>query len=503
MKKHYYPFLLLSIPIYCFPGTKLNQSPNIIFILADDLGYGDVSALNENGKIKTTHIDKMASQGVVFTDAHSCSSVSTPTRYGILTGRYNWRSTLKNGVLNGYSPNLIPSDRTTIASLLKSKGYQTACIGKWHLGWNWNNIEAGNEHVDFSKPITNGPTSIGFDYFYGFNGSLDMPPYVYVENTMPTASKTSEIEKNSGYQMWRKGVIGDDFTHEGCLPNLTQRAINYIKEKGKEDKPFFLYFPIPAPHTPILPVKEFQGKSGINPYADFVLMVDDVVGQITNTLKEQGISDNTIVIFTSDNGCSPAAQFPVLLEHGHNPSYVFRGYKADLYDGGHRIPCIVKWPLKVKPHKVEQTVCLVDFMATFAALNDYVLKDNEAEDSYSILPVLLNTNYKKTIREATVSHSFNGSFTIRQGKWKLLLAPGSGGWSDPKPGKEPAGSPSVQLYDLEEDIAETTNVEAKYPKVVKRLRNLMIQYVENGRSTPGKSQKNDGPYPWKQLNWME
>ncbi len=478
--------------------AQKKQVPNIVFILADDMGYGDVAALNEACKIKTPNIDRIARQGVAFTDAHSSSSVSTPTRYGILTGRYNWRSDLKRGVLNGYSKALIPAGRTTMAGLLKQQGYETACIGKWHLGWNWNNIEQGAAQVDFSKPITQGPTTLGFDYFYGFCGSLDMPPYVYVENDMPTTADVREIEAGKGFGFWRKGKTGSDFSHEDCLPNLTRRAVKYIGEKSKEEKPFFLYFPLPAPHTPILPVKEFQGKSGLNAYGDFVMMVDWVVGEVMKALEENGIAEHTILVFTTDNGCSPQAKFPELEAKGHYPSYVFRGHKADLFDGGHRVPCLVQWPERVKPHTVGQTVCLTDFMATFAALIGRKLADNEGEDSYNLLPLLLKKNYRKTIREATVHHSIDGCFTIRKGDWKLLLAPGSGGWSEPRPGND-KGLPAVQLYHIGSDPGEKTNVYAEYPEIVAELTGLMRKYIQDGRSTPGKPQQNDGNKNWKEI----
>ena len=486
--------LLGTVSLY----AQKNKAPNIIFILADDMGYGDVAALNEACKIKTPNIDRIARQGVTFTDAHTSSSVSTPTRYGILTGRYNWRSNLKRGVLNGYSKALIPPGRTTMGTMLQRSGYETACIGKWHLGWDWNNIEQGAGQVDFSKPITHGPTTLGFDYFYGFCGSLDMPPYVYVENDRPTTSDVRVIEANGGFGFWRKGKIGSDFSHEDCLPNLTRRVVSYIGEKSKEEKPFFLYFPLPAPHTPILPVKEFQGKSGLNAYGDFVMMVDWVVGEVMKAMEENGIAENTILVFTTDNGCSPQAKFPELEAKGHYPSYIYRGHKADLFDGGHRIPCLVQWPERVKPHTVDQTVCLTDFMATFAALTGQKLADNEGEDSYDLTPLLLKKNYKKTIREATVHHSIDGSFTIRQGNWKLLLAPGSGGWSAPRPGAD-QGLPAVQLYDMKADPGEKVNVYAEHPEIVTQLTELMRKYIREGRSTPGKPQQNEGGKNWKEI----
>jgi len=472
--------------------AKEDKKPNIIFILTDDLGYGDVSALNENSKIQTVNIDRLAKQGVVFTDAHSSSAVCSPTRYGILTGRYNWRSTLKKGVLSGYSPALIPNHRKTIAAILKNESYQTACMGKWHLGWEWNNIEKGKDSIDYNKPIKNGPTTLGFDYFYGFSGSLDMDPYVYVENDRPTALP-NRLTQSSGMKMWRKGPTASDFEHEQTLPNLVGRAQKYIEEKSKERNPFFLYLALPAPHTPILPVKEFQGKSGLNPYGDFVLMVDAMVGKLITTIDKAGITDNTIVVFTSDNGCSPSADFGELKAKGHNPSYIYRGHKADLFDGGHRIPCIVRWPAKVKPHQVDQTICLTDFFASFSDITGYQLKDNEGEDSYNILPLLVNSTPQKVIREATVHHSINGDFTLRKGEWKLLFSAGSGGWSSPKANEKNYQSlPPLQLYNMKSDPGEMKNLCDEFPEVVKALRNLMIKYINDGRSTPGLPQKNEG-----------
>jgi len=495
--------------LYSFTATSQNfQKPNIVLILADDLGYGDVSSLNKDGKIHTPNIDRIAKSGVIFTDAHSSSAVCTPTRYGILTGRYNWRSTLKQGVLNGFSKPLISSDRTTMASMLKERGYQTGGIGKWHLGFDWEHINQIADSVDYTKPIEHGPTTLGFDYFFGISASLDMPPYVYIENDRVTGIPDHITEGNnikvgdpgSDGSYWRKGMTGSDFDQQECLPNMISHAIKFIEEKATSEKPYFLYLALPAPHTPILPSKEFQGKSGLNSYADFVLMVDSKVGEVLDAIDRSGEKVNTIVVFTSDNGCSPWADFPALIAKGHNPSYIFRGTKADLFDGGHRIPCLVQWPAKIKvPHTVSQTICLNDFMRTFAEITGYKLADNEAEDSYNLLPVILNAEYNKIIREATVSHSINGSFTIRQGDWKVLLAAGSGGWSSPKPGKEEEGLPPVQLYNLKTDPSEKVNLQAKNPEVVQKLTALLKKYIEEGRSTPGKPQKNDGEYPWKQI----
>lgn len=485
----------------CFSQGK--EKPNIIFILADDLGYGDVSCFNKDSKIATPHIDKLAAGGVVFTDAHSSSAVCTPTRYGILTGRYDWRSTLKRRVLNGFSPPLILPGRRTIANILKDEQYETACIGKWHLGWDWSNIEKGPDSVRFDRPITNGPTTRGFDYFYGISGSLDMSPYVYVENDMPT-SMPDRVTQGTGMGFWREGPTGSDFDQKNTLANIVERGQKYIEEKANTKSPFFLYLALTAPHTPILPAPEFQGKSGLNPYGDFVLMIDDMVGRILTTLDRAGIGKNTIVVFTSDNGCSTAADLNTLREMGHNPSGIYRGNKADLFEGGHRIPCIVRWPAELKPHKVSTTICLNDFMATFAQITGYTLKDNEGEDSYSLLPLLKKNKTGKYLREATISHSVTGEFSIRKGDWKLLLSPSSGGWSYPRPGKDDSiirTLPPIQLYNLRTDPGETHNVYATHHAIVKELNMLIHKYLDDGRSTKGLPQKNDGvPIILPQIN---
>ena len=492
----------IVLPLFsCSQDEQKTDQPNIVFILCDDMGYGDVSYLGEKSKIHTQNIDQLAQEGVVFTDAHSSSSVSTPTRYGIMTGRYNWRSRLKNGVLNGYSKALISEDRATMASMLRDQGYTTAGIGKWHLGWDWNNIDAGRENIDFSKPVTNGPTTRGFDYYYGFCGSLDMAPYVYIENDMPTCLPNRTTVNNGKYSWWREGPTGADFVHEEVLPNLTNRACNYIKEKAKSDQPYFLYLPLPAPHTPILPSEEFRGKSGLGEYGDFVMMVDAMVGRVMKAVEESGEKDNTILVFTTDNGCSRAAGVTEMKAQGHFPNSIYRGEKSDLFDGGHRIPCILRWPAKTKHHHVNQTICLTDFFATFAAVNDYKLKDNEGEDSYNLLPAILADKEINPIREATVHHSIYGQFTIRKGNWKLLLSASSGGWSTPSPKDKKAleGLPRVQLYNMASDVSETKNVQAEHPEIVKELKDLLIQYIDNGRSTPGTPQKNEVNGVWKQV----
>lgn len=491
---------VLSDSVAAIPAVR----PNVVVILADDMGVGDVSYLNSEGKIKTPGLDRMASSGIVFTDAHSSSSVCTPTRYSLLTGRYNWRSTLKQGVLNGFSPELITPGRATLASMLKKQGYDTACIGKWHLGWTWAREGGGKKgQVDYSREIQGGPIDVGFDYFFGISASLDMPPYVYVENRRVTSTDLVTIPESPLPAFWRGGKGARDFSHENVLPELTRRVEQYLDGRADNEKPFFLYFPLPAPHTPIVPTPEYQRKSGLSPYGDYVMEVDGVVASVQRCLEKNGLDRNTLVIFTADNGCSPAANTAELERKGHHASGIYRGYKADLYDGGHRIPLFASWPEKITPHKVNQTVCLTDFMATLAGLTGYEMEPGEGEDSFDLSPVLLAEEKGDPIREATVHHSINGSFSIRQGRWKLLLAPDSGGWSAPKPtGKssvKPVGLDAVQLYDMEAEPGEEANVRDRHPDIVRNLVLLLKSYIERGRSTPGPRQENDGSSDWAQV----
>ena len=493
--------LICSLP----PASAAATQPNILYILCDDLGYGDVHALNQGGKILTPNLDRLAGQGVAFTDCHGSSSVCTPTRYGILTGRYNWRSRLQSGVLWGTSQHLIEPERLTVARLLHDRGYNTACIGKWHLGMDWAKLKPGapagkqtedSAPIDYTQNIRYGPTSVGFDSYFGISASLDMPPFVYIENDHVTAVPT--IEKT-----WvRKGPAAPDFEAIDVLPTLTRKAISYLEAKApdaKAGKPFFLYLPLNSPHGPIVPTPEWQGKSSLNAYGDFVMETDDCVGQVLAALDKQGLASNTLVIFTSDNGCSPVANIPELESKGHFANYHFRGAKADIWDGGHRIPFLVRWPGKVKAgSQSDQLICLTDLLATCADLLGAKLPDNAGEDSVSILPALLGAA-AGPLREAVVHHSINGSFSIRQGNWKLELCSGSGGWSAPKPGSKEAKSlPSVQLYDLSADIGEKLNVEGQHPEIVQRLTKLLEKYVSDGRSTPGAVQENDAPIDlWK------
>ena len=513
MKKPILKSLLICLLFGCFSYSTAQSKPNIIYILTDDLGYGDVSSFNEKSKINTPNIDKLAAEGMKFTDAHTSSSVCTPSRYGILTGRYNWRTRLKEGLLSGVSKALIPTSRATVAFLLKNNGYETAFIGKWHLGWNWNladSIDIDNlqrkdfSTIDFSKTITNGPNDIGFKYYYGIPASLDLAPYVYVENGKVLKILDAMSENKNEYSTWHFGPISSDFKHEEVTTNFVNKAIEYIGNSQKEKKPFFLYLPLPAPHVPFLATKVWQGKSGLNPYGDYVLMLDDLIGQIEKAIADAGIEKNTLVIFTSDNGCCTSANYKVLLAKGHRPSGIYRGTKADIFEGGHRVPFIAKWPKVIKKGSVSnETICTTDFMATCAEIVNYKLKENEAEDSYSMMPLFTNKKLKDSFREATVHHSINGSFAIRKGDWKLLLCPDSGGWSYPYPKKNQkinSTLPKFQLYNMKDDPSETKNLEANNPDKVIELKSLLLKYIEEGRSTKGIPQENDAiNFEWKQL----
>ncbi|MEW6160051.1 MAG: sulfatase-like hydrolase/transferase, partial [Verrucomicrobiota bacterium] len=487
--------------------------PNIVFILADDLGYGDVRCLNPNGKIPTPSLDQLAAQGMVFTDAHSSSAVCTPTRYGLMTGRYNWRSRLKQGVQGGMSPPLIEPDRLTLPAFLQQNGYHTACIGKWHLGMDWtrktnappfnDQIEKGEDgwRVDFSQPISRGPNSAGFDYFFGIAASLDMVPYAFIKNdrvtALPTRDNAFPMMLGRTNRMTRRGPAAPDFDAADVLPQLTEQAIEYIEQRASDaraGRPFFVYLPLAAPHTPIVPTPEWQGKSGLNFYADFVMQTDAAVGQVLRALERLGLDKSTLVLFASDNGCSPEAKYAELTAAGHHPSGPFRGTKADIFEGGHRVPFLVRWPTRVRAgSRSDQLVCLNDVFATCAEILNQKLPANAAEDSVSFLRAL-EERAPMPLREALVHHSINGSFAIRQGKWKLALCPDSGGWSDPRPGSNAAKNlPDVQLFDLSNDIGETNNVASMHPEIVSALTALLEKYVANGRSTPGAAQANTTP----------
>lgn len=501
-----------------------NNHPNIIYILADDLGYGDISCLNDKSKIQTPNIDKLASLGMTFTDAHSASAVCTPTRYGLLTGRYPWRSKLKSGVLGLYDPPLIEEGRLTIGQLMQQQGYTTACIGKWHLGWNWplktgtffrDSLYKGHnseqvrwqleKYIDFSARIENGPLTKGFDYYFGTDVP-NYPPYCFIENDrlVQTPGKMKPADMYG-----HPGVMVDGWRLENILPSLTNKATTYIKEKAKNDQPFFLYIPLTSPHSPIAPADQFKGTSKAGLYGDFVQQTDWTVGEIIKAVTDAGIEKNTIIFFASDNG-SPATdgtgmygELNSIKKFDHNPSYKFRGIKADIWEGGHHIPFFVKWPEMVAENsRCAITISLNDVMATCADLFKNALPDNAGEDSYSLLPLLFNKkkNYK---RNYTIHLSSNGYFAIRKDKWKLIMCAGSGGWTSPVSGKEEVGLPEVQLFNIKDDPGEKKNLYLKYPGKVRELKALLVTCVKEGRSTSGNVQENNGTFLPNTVKWLD
>lgn len=464
------------------PNTKAR--PNIVFILADDMGYGDIRALApETCKFPTPALDGMVAQGMTFTEAHSGSAVCTPTRYGILTGRYAWRSRLKRGVLLGFDRALIEDGRPTVASMLKAQGYTTACIGKWHLGMDMPTTDgkpANAKNVNWKGRIRRSPIANGFDSYFGISASLDMPPFIWIRDDRFVGTCTTQ-------KRWgRKGPAEASFDAVDVLPRLGAEAEKFILAQKGSRKPFFLYLPLTAPHTPIVPSKAFAGKSGLSDYGDFCMQVDSIVGQVRSALEKAGCAENTLLIFTADNGCSPAANTSRLERKGHFPSAGRRGYKADAYDGGHRVPFLACWPARVAPgSKEDDPICLTDLYATCAEIVGAPIADNAAEDSASILPLLEGKTPSAPTHEAIVHHSIEGAFAIRQGKWKLIVSPGSGGWSAPKtPQAIKQGLPPVQLFDVVADPAEKQNLQAQHPEIVKRLQALLERYKTSGRSVP-------------------
>ena len=472
------------------------QQPNIIVILADDMGMDSVSAFNNQLGFKTPHIDAFVKEGMVFTDGHSGSAVCSPTRYGLLTGRYAWRSRLKKTIVVNWEALLIEKDRLTIASMLKTKGYDTAAIGKWHLGWSWpfKNGKANRtaraktmaqwarDGIDWKAPVGGGPTSCGFDYYFG-DDVINKPPRVYIENDRVLGTPDP---KNDWY------TPDSDWKEDEVLPTITAKAVAYIEEKAKTDAPFFLYFPMTSPHGPIAPSDAFKGKSGISPYIDFVIETDHRIGQVIDAVDRSGIAENTLILFSADNGTS--LKFPRgdgSLEKGINFNTHVRGGKSDIWEGGHKVPFVARWPKTVAAGSQNNTpVCLTDLMATAADLVEFILPDSAAVDSVSLLPALQG---KPFTRSSIINHSISGKFAIRDGRWKLAFCPGSGGWSSPTDDEAvELKLPALQLYDMLSDPMETTNIADRHPETVQQLTKELHKIISQGRSTEGTPQKNAG-----------
>ena len=478
------------------------KTPNIIVILADDMGYGDIRSFNPESQVPTPNLDKLSSSGMKFTDAHSGSAVCSPTRYGLITGRYAYRSSLKKGVLGGYSPPLIEADRFTIADLLKKAGYNTGAIGKWHLGLGYakTNTNASStslvdtangwptgEGVDLEKPLLQSPNDLGFDYSYVIPSSLDIPPYIYYENGKPSEKGIVELEGKNAPRgvFWRKGKASTNFKIENTLDHFSEKASQFLVSAAKKKKPFFLYLPLTSPHTPWVPSGNFKDKSKAGIYGDFVAHTDAVVGQVMHTLDSLGLTENTLIIFTSDNGADwkPGDKklFPA-----HQANYIFRGQKSDIWEGGHHVPFIASWPNSVKASQViGQTICLTDLAATFAAITGQKLPANCAQDSFDFSTILTGGPNAPASRKSTIHHSIQGMFAIRSGNWKFVDGQGSGGWS--KDESSNAGLQS-QLYDLSQDPTESKNVVEQHPEIAKKLKAELDAQNSSGYTRPGARQ---------------
>lgn len=486
------------------PDVAEKVRPNVVLILADDMGSGDVQALNQKSKIPTPNLNRLAGQGMTFKDAHSPSAVCTPTRYGLLTGRYCWRTRLKRGVLGGYDKPLLSSERVTIAEMLKRGGFQTAAVGKWHLGMELpmrkQTLESerdapgwhGDPGVDFAGRITNGPNDHGFDHYFGVSASLDMAPYVYVRDDRFTQIPTLQQKAVAFPHFIRSGPRAEDFIVDQVLDRLTEEATDFI-ERAAGDKPFFLYLPLTGPHKPTQPHERFRGKTGLNEYGDFVHQVDWTVGRVLEALQVAGVAENTIVIFTSDNGSYMHRTAPDLAEdHVSNPNVQgyytknheangpWRGTKADVWEAGHRVPCFVRWPQQVRAASTcSATVCLTDFYATLAEIVGCPVESGQAEDSVSLVPLLKGQATSRGI--PVVHHSAGGMFAIRDGKWKMVAGNGSGGRQQPK-GK-PFAKP-FQLFDLESDPGENQDVASEHPGVVRSMTDKLnaLRGVDSGEN---------------------
>ncbi len=485
------------LPVQVGAATRETR-PNVVIIYADDMGSGDMSILNKDAKFKTPNLDALSRSGVTFTDAHTVSSVSTPSRYGILTGEYSWRSSLKADVIYGHAGAIIPANKPTIATMLKRSGYKTACVGKWHLGWSWATDDGKAAKKDLSnvrydQPIKNGPTTRGFDYFYGIPASLDIPPYVTMVNDLPEHLPNARYEittfnKRDNESVENPFLRAGDYvageSPESFLSKFTTKVNNLVSEYNKSDDPFFIYFPMTAPHAPLAPSKEFVGKSGIGKYGDFMLEVDHCVGEVVNHLKREGILDNTIIILSSDNGAEYFNYYR-LGECGHNSSAPYKGIKRDLWEGGHRVPLLISWNGQFDKRVVsDETVCISDLYATLADVTKCKTAKEEAQDSYSLMPLI--TGKGKYKREYTVHHSASGRFAIRKDDW-VLIENGLGDdnnrlkWINfyklqgyTLPTEKPAG----ELFNLKDDPQQRNSLYDQNPGKVAELTSILDRITE-------------------------
>jgi len=471
MKKTWLFILIIAIAA-CTTEPEQETLPHVVVILVDDMGYGDLSSYNPDSKISTPNIDQLANEGMRFTDAHAAGSLCHPSRYGLLTGTYPFRT----DVSVWRQQPTIEENQLTIASMLKSRGYHTAMVGKWHLGF----LEQG-----YDKPLRGGPVDRGFDSFFGIRASTDIPPYFYIRDSMAVAPPTDSIAANysEGWSpiqgaFWRAGGIAPGLELKDVLPRFTEEAVQVIQKHSGQDQqePLMLYLAYPAPHTPWLPTPEFEGKSGAGMYGDFTMMVDANMGRVIDALKEAGMYENTFLVFSSDNG--PVWYDNDVEEFGHDSAGDLKGMKGDAWEAGHRMPFIVRWPGKIAAGSLSnQLIGFTDMLATLAELTGEMLPEEKYEDSYSFLPVLQG-NETEHQRPPLVNESASGAKSIRSGDWKLIEWRGSGGFSDPRRIEPGPGEPEGQLYNMANDPGETNNLYLEEPEIVNRLKNEMRQIVD-------------------------
>ena len=493
------------------PNTQLRTSaqPTVVVVMADDMGVGDLEVLNPASRIPTPNMSLVAERGLSFLDAHSASSVCTSSRYGFLTGRYCWRSALPRGVLAGYEPPLIEPGRATIATMLRSVGYTTAAVGKWHLGFGYHTrdgrpVDQGaplpwpvatrelEEAIDFDRPLTGGPTDLGFDSFFGTSGCPTcQPPYGWIEDDrfLDPPSVYETVFPYTG----RPGMRTPTWRHDEADPTIVARAVDVIRSTAA-DRPLFLYVGLDAPHEPctddVVPAIA-RGRSGAGPRGDLVWMVDHAVGEICSALDESGRAPDTLLIVTSDNGALAGDRVldddghEVYRTYGHSSSGPWRGHKAHIWEGGHREPLLVSWPGRIKAGGTSDAlVCLTDVFATLAAIVGADLSDEMGEDSFDLSGVLLGGGGSP--RPHMIHHSQRGVFAVREGPWKAIFgSEGSGGWPPPS-GDGPVDGAPGQLYDLVEDPVEQHNRWTERPDVVARLGALLDDARRDGRTAPAR-----------------
>lgn len=497
----FFPFVRSAA--LCFPlllgslSLSAADRPNIVILYADDMGVADVSYGDPTAKIQTPNIDRLAAEGLTFTDGHSSSGICTPSRFALLTGQHHWRRF--HGIVGAYGESVFEDGEFTIARMLQAQGYRTGAFGKWHLGWDWGAIRKPGvvkedrskaESYDWSQSFPGGPLDQGFDYYFG-DGTINFPPYCWIEgDRFVTIPKEPVVQSKplAGGGHFRDGPMAEDWDPYDVLPMMTEKTLDWIAQQDG-GTPFFVYLAFNSPHYPIVPNEAFHGMSDAGYYGDFVIETDAMVGRVLEILDRNGLADNTLVIFTADNGAERAA-FDRLEQFDQWSSGAFRGLKRDLYEGGHRVPMIMRWPETIQPGTIsDEVVNQVDFAATFAAISGYSLNNDVAIDSYNLLPLLKGEPHDVPLRAATVQNTWADAYALRQGDWVLINAP-SGATREPEAylnhfGLDPFGKGHEGLlFNLESDPRQSNNLYAEHPERVSQMRALLQDYLDGERCAP-------------------